>query len=76
MINIRQVLLVVFSSVLLIACGGGGGGGSTSDGSPGPVSSNSFSVALTDIDIRRVSNHESIDVEASGISSGTLTLNQ
>ena len=63
-------LFIILSVVVLSTCGGGGG---DSDSGTGGVS---FTVNLTSVDIVRVSNGDSVNVDTSGITSGTLTLNQ
>lgn len=71
----RYVLLIVSLSVLLTACGGGGGNDdSTPSNNTNQVTKKSFSVALTRVDIKRVSNKEPLNIDTSDISSGTLLL--
>lgn len=75
--NLKQVCLIISSLMLLSACGGGGSSDDTPPtGNNVSVSNKNFSVSLKNIDIRRVSNDESIDVNTAGVSSGTLILRQ
>jgi hypothetical protein len=75
--SLIQKLLIVSLIVLLNACGGGSGGNesSTSEEVKLPTNKN-FSLSLSSVDIRRVSNGEMVAVDSSAISSGTLNLNE
>jgi hypothetical protein len=78
-----RTLLIILSIATLSACGGGGGGGSddTADATgtidvPDQTVSKSFTLTLTSVDVRRVSNGDPVNVDTSGIKSGSLTLGQ
>lgn len=75
-----QKLLVISSIILLCACGGGGDGNDTSQPPPsGDVGSNTtikFSVAVSEVDVRRISNGDEVIVDTTNTNSGELTFNQ
>ena len=68
---LRAMILLAISS-LLASCGGGGGGGGGSS-TPTSTPSQNFTVSLKAVDIRRVSNGESVDVNTTDIASDPLT---
>ena len=68
--NFIRALNIISLVLVLGACGNSG-----SD-SEDETSGVSFTVSLTSIDIRRVSNGGAIDVNTASITSGTLTFNQ
>jgi hypothetical protein len=75
--SLIQKLLILSLLVLLNACGGGAGGDDHStSGEVKSLTIKTFSLSLSSVDIRRVSNGEMIVVDSSSISSGTLNLNQ
>jgi len=76
--NLLQTLLIISTFVLLSACGGGGGGSdeSPTSGEVKTTTSKKFSLSLSSVDIRRVSNGEEVLVDSTSISSGDLNLNQ
>ena len=82
--NLIQKVLTASSIIALTACGGGGGGGGDTDagdsqpqsGNVGSNTSAKFSVSLSNIDIRRVSNGDEVPIDTSSIQSGELTLTQ
>ena len=69
-------LLIASSLTVLIACGGGGGGSQPSSDGEGSITSTKFSVVLSDVDVRRVSNGNEVVVDISNINSEELTLTQ
>jgi len=78
--SLMQKLLIASSLVTLTACGGGGGGGGGDSQPPsGNVGSNTsmkFSLALSNVDVRRVSNGDEVNVDTASITSGELTFTQ
>lgn len=77
--NLVQKILIASLLIVLAACGGGGG--SDSDNSApsenvGSAISKNFSLALSDIDVRRVSSGDDLTIDILNITSGELTLTQ
>jgi hypothetical protein len=68
-----RTLLIILSIATLSACGGSDTG--TID-VPDQTVSKSFTLTLSSVDVRRVSNGDPVNVDTSGIKSGSLTLGQ
>ena len=69
-------LTIICSLFALTACGGGGGDSSPSTEENGENEIKIFSLTLSDVTVRRVSNDEQIPVDVAGIGSGELTLDR
>ena len=70
-----QQFLIASSLAVLSACGGGGGGDSQSPSdNVGSITSMKFSVALSAVDVRRVSDGDELVVDTASINSEQLTL--
>ena len=71
-----QNLLVSLSLVTLLTACGGGGENQESSGNDGSNTSVKFSVELSGLHVRRVSNGDAVSVDLSSINSGELIFNQ
>lgn len=69
--NIISTLLMISSVLVLTACGDGGGSGG---GEVESLKTSTFSVSVSDINMRRISNGDAVFVDITGISSGDMTL--
>ncbi|NRB38160.1 MAG: hypothetical protein HRU20_06780 [Pseudomonadales bacterium] len=65
--NATRIVTLGFSVLMLASCDWGGSKSSTDK---------TFSVSLENVDIRRVSNGETVDIDTAGISSGQMILKQ
>ncbi len=73
--KINNLLLSFLCAIVLTACGGGGGGGGGGS-TPPPSQNKTFTVGLESIEISRISNGDDIPVDATAVSSDTLTYSQ
>lgn len=73
LLNIRSLIALIFVS-LLSACGGGGGGGGggSSSGGAAQAEPKEFSVGVSSMSVKRVSNGEDVIVATGDMSSETL----
>jgi hypothetical protein len=66
--NAARIVALCFSGLMFAGCGGGGKSSQNTD--------ITFSVSLENVDIRRVSNGETVDIDTTGISSERMILNK
>jgi|GEM_PF-4484986 len=71
--NAARIVALGFSVLMLASCDQGGS--KASGGSDEPTDK-TFSVSLQNVDIRRVSNGDTIDLDTTGISSEQMILKQ
>lgn len=72
--NATRIVTLGFSVLMLASCGGGGSGGSDTQGGSDTPSEKNFSVSLKNVDIRRVSNEETVDIDTSRINGQQMVL--
>ena len=74
--NMKNQFLIVsmlLSLGLVTACDSSSGGGGPA---PNPMGDETFQVGLVDLDVRRISNGDTVTVDTTGITGDEMTLEQ